>query len=260
MPQRTGRRSPPNGPCPCGSGKKWKHCHGRPGPVLGGIGTDSRLALDPMASTLEDIVRPRLLDIRHQAAWSWSSTLDAWVVSEENLGGHDTERLERLVQQAWNACQQALRSLDARFSLQAVRTLPQSVVEAATQLYGDRRSVIAIIHLMTAAAVRGDVQWPRIEAGKRNALELTAAQFANIAAELPEILGRSIGTASLTYFAQSWYRWAGKGKTMVALPDRIQPQALEGIKRWNGRGILLLPAVDMTPEPSIDEAVKIYET
>jgi hypothetical protein len=64
---------------------------------------------------LEDVVGPRLLDLRNEAAWAWSSTLHAWVVSEGNVSGHDTERLERLVQRAWNACVQALRSLDSRF-------------------------------------------------------------------------------------------------------------------------------------------------
>jgi hypothetical protein len=114
MPERPDRRPSRNSSCPCGSGEKWKHCHGGPEPPPR-IEANKRLALDPMASLLEDVVGPRLLDLRNEAAWAWSSTLHAWVVSEGNVSGHDTERLERLVQRAWNACVQALRSLDSRF-------------------------------------------------------------------------------------------------------------------------------------------------
>src|SRR5256885_378082 len=71
--------------------------------------------------------------------------------------------------------------------------------------------------------------------------------------------GGALGTASLTYFAQGWYRWAGKGKNIVALPSRVHPDDLEKIKHWNGKGILLLNAVDMTPEPLIDEAIALCE-
>ena len=213
-----------------------------------------------MASMLEDVVGPQLLDLRREAIWSWSSTLDAWAASEENLGGHDTERLERLVHVAWNACVQALRGWDSRFALQAVRSVPPKVVQVATQLYGDTGSVAMVIRLMTAAAVAGDVQWPRIKEGKITGLGLTAAQLTDVTARLPEILGRSIGAASLTYFAQGWYRWAGKGKKIVAPPNRTQLDDLENIKRWDGEGILVVNAVDMGTEPSIDEAVELYET
>jgi hypothetical protein len=52
--------------------------------------------------------------------------------------------------------------LDSRFALQAVRSVPPNMVETAAQL-GDRRSVIVVIRLMTAAAVAGDTQWPRLK-------------------------------------------------------------------------------------------------
>ncbi|MBR5520729.1 MAG: SEC-C domain-containing protein, partial [Oscillospiraceae bacterium] len=31
QPVRAGKKIGRNDPCPCGSGKKYKHCHGRPG-------------------------------------------------------------------------------------------------------------------------------------------------------------------------------------------------------------------------------------
>ena len=92
------------------------------------------------------------------------------------------------------------------------------MVETAAQL-GDRRSVIVVIRLMTAAAVAGDTQWPRLKVGKDKSIGLTGAQLADISTRLPEILGWSIGTASLTYFAQGWYRWAGKVPLLGCLKE-----------------------------------------
>ncbi|WP_366972914.1 SEC-C metal-binding domain-containing protein [Thermoflexus sp.] len=37
-----------NDPCPCGSGKKYKHCHGRPGaPPLPGTAPSTRSTSEP---------------------------------------------------------------------------------------------------------------------------------------------------------------------------------------------------------------------
>ena len=177
-----------------------------------------RLALDPMASMLGG-GRTALVcwNLRREAIRSWASTLDAWAASEEKLSGHDTERLERLVQQAWNACVLSLRTWDSRFALQAVRSIPPSVVRTAAQLYGDTGSVAMIVRLMTAAAVAGDVKWPRVKEGTATGLGLTGDQLTDVTALLPEVLGRSIGTATLTWFAQGWYRWAGKGEKVIAI-------------------------------------------
>src|SRR5258708_2014197 len=100
MSQRRGRQPRRNSLCSCGSGKKWKYCHRVKDSNTSQSETSNRLLIDPMASMLENMVGPRLLDVRREAAFAWCSTLDTWVISEERLGGYDTQRLERLVQQA----------------------------------------------------------------------------------------------------------------------------------------------------------------
>ena len=40
QPQRVAKKIPRNAPCPCGSGKKYKHCCGKSGPKKGLLAQD----------------------------------------------------------------------------------------------------------------------------------------------------------------------------------------------------------------------------
>ena len=220
-----------------------------------------QIGFDEMASLLERIVRPRLPEARIAAAKIWSITLDGWASSEERLSGHDTERLERLIDQAWIACKNAVCKWDPRFALQAIRSLPSEVIDAIGQLALDPSAVTAVIRLSTSAAIQSNgVTWPKIDETRKTSIEITSEQWDAILDQAPQVLGECVGAATLVYFAQTWYRSAGKGKKIVNMPQRLEPKNIEALNSWTGDGIMILPALEMNSDPAIDKAILIYET
>src|SRR5438270_7378512 len=132
------------------------------------------LAFDPMASLLEECVRPRLEVLRRAAIRAWVSALNTWVIAEESLKGHDTERLERLVNTAWAYCKKEIGVWDSRFALQSVRSLPPEIIDLAIQLAYDSEALTGVLWVATAAAIAPrETRWPRGETGGQNWINLT---------------------------------------------------------------------------------------
>lgn len=215
---------------------------------------------DPMASLLEDIVRPELLPMRRAALRVWHVTLNRWVVEEDALKGFDTERLERLVDLAWSACREAIGVWDPRFALQSLRSLPPEVMDLVTQLVDDAQALAEVIRISTAAAATSHgIRWPKGDNGQLNWIDLDSEQLAEIARQAPTALGGCLGAARLVYHAQGWYRWAGKGKRLQRMPPRITPEYLAAIDQWDGTGIFLMTAPLLNDDPLIERSVAIYE-
>jgi len=222
---------------------------------------ESHINFDYMASLLEEVVRPQLSIMQQAAARTWSVTLDKWVSGEEQQQGFDTDRLDRLIQEAWDSCLDAVWSLDPRFTLQAIRSIPPEVIEVVTQRYGDRIGIVKIIHLATTAAVQQNgVIWPKRKGSESNWIDLESESFQLILKRLPEMLGGCIGAASLLDVVQGWHRSAGKGKKIKKMPERLQPVHLKAIMHWKGDGIFILPHVELNADPEIEKAVSIYES
>jgi hypothetical protein len=186
--------------------------------------------------------------------------LDNWVVGEEALNGHDTERLERLIEQAWISCKEAIGVWDARFSVQCVRSLPPEVIDLGVQLMDDPRGLAEVIKIATAAAaVSCDVQWQKVGNIESNSIALSLEQFTSLTEEAPSVLGSCLGAARLVYDAQGWYRWAGKGKRLQSMPARVGSETLAAIDAWNGEGLLLVSSPVFGPDPLIEKSVDIYQ-
>lgn len=245
-----------NSLCPCGSQKKWKHCHG----WLGGpVPRDEKIGFDPMASLLEKIVSPQIFKVRQIVITTWVELLTEWIEAEDKQKGYDTERLERLISLAWKRGHTSLNKWDSRFSLQVVRTIPVNIVAVITQIGTDRDRLVDILRLVTAAAVASKgKQWNKSWNKKQNWITLSQAQQVYVTKKMPSILGNCFGAAWLLTEAQYWYRWVGKGKKMY-LPTLVElTQIKKKLKQWNGDGIFLMPSVNLSNEPNIDRAVKIY--
>ncbi len=219
-----------------------------------------RFPIDPMAMYLKDIVRPRLLDARRAAARAWCVTLGGWAESEVAATGHDTERVERLIERAWRACCDCFCAWDPRFALQAIRTLPPQSVSLIGQSIGDQVGLLGTLRLLTAAALSsGGDRWPRGEEAGRNWIDLEPAQWRAVTERLPDVLGRAIGNARLLFEAQRWYRLTGKGKPIRRMPEPFTPVDERTVMAWTGDGVLILPVLELDECPDIDRAVGIYE-
>jgi hypothetical protein len=216
-----------------------------------------------MASSLEDWVRPRVLIMRRAALRTWQATLNRWVIEDESLGakGHDTERLERLIDFAWDSCRTEIGAWDPRFALQSLRSLPPEIINLITQSVADPNSVAGIIRIATAAAATSKkTTWPKDAEGEKNYIQLTPEQLTEVSQDAPKILGSCIGAAHLMYQAQGWYRWAGKGKRLVSAPNGVPSEDFSAIDQWDGTGILLISAPTLNDDPIIDKSVTIYES
>jgi hypothetical protein len=222
---------------------------------------DRRFPLDPMATVLEDVMRPRLADARRAAARAWAATLGSWAESEAAAPArYDTERIERLIECAWSACCDYFRGWDPRFALQAIRTVPPLDVALIGQSLDDSGRVRNLLRLLTAAALAsGGERWPRGEEPGRTWIELTPEQWLAVTDRFPEALGGAIGAGQLLYQAQGWYRWAGKGKRIQWMPCPFTALDEQRIAAWSGEGILILPGVELNGRPDIDWAVATYE-
>ena len=219
---------------------------------------------DPMAERLEEIVRPRLLQTRRTALLTWFQTMNHWVEEEVDQSGYDTERLERLIECAWERCCNSLRTLDSRYSFQAIRSLPLEVIDIVGQLFGDIERLKGVLRLMTAAALAsGSEEWDKSENASGTSIVISPEKFEKISDQLPDLLGECIGASLLLYEAQGWYRWAGKGKQIKHLPIRMEPEQLNVIEKtinqWDGKSIFLMSAVEFHEETSIEKAVQNYE-
>lgn len=213
-----------------------------------------------MARVCEDFVRSRLADARRAAARAWAATLGGWAESEAvTQADYDTERIERLIERAWSASCGCFRAWDPRFALQAVRTLPLSIVALIGQCPYDRLYVLNLLRLLTAAALASGERWPRGEDVGRDWIALTTEQWRAVTDRLPEALGGAIGAGQLLYQAQVWYRWAGKGKRIQRMPSPFSSVDEQRIAAWSGDGILLLPDLGLEDRPEIDWAVATYE-
>lgn len=214
-----------------------------------------------MASLLEEWVRPRLLVMRRAALRVWHVTLNSWVINEEALHGYHTERLERLIDQAWDAYRKTIEAWDPRFTLQSLRSLPPEVIDLIAQLASDSIALAGVVRVATAAAAssRG-AQWHRGENEVRNWVALDSEHLTILADQAPDVLGSCLGAARLVYEAQGWYRWAGKGKRLQRMPVRMTSDDLSTIEQWDGTGLLLMNAPVLNEDPVIEKSVAIYET
>lgn len=221
--------------------------------VKAGHHSSQSIAFDPMASLMEEYVRPRMLSMRRAALRVWHVTLDRWVIEEESLGGHDTERLERLIDLAWKACKEEIGGWDSRFALQSLRSLPPEAIDWTIQLGDDPDRLAGIVIIATAAAATSNgIRWPKSQ--------LTPEQLEIVMQQAPDVLGGCLGTAHLVFQAQGWYRWAGKGKRLQSMPFRIGPEHLSAIDQLDGSALFLVNAPSLSENATIERSVTIYES
>jgi SEC-C motif len=254
-----------NEPCPCRSGRKFKRCHGqsiRIGDDPVSADADTGYPFDPLASMLERVVRPHLISMRKAALIQWCEILDRWASEgAQHKDAFDTIRLERLQKTALGIAQDLLKAWDSRFSLQAVRSLPHCVVATICQIpASDIRQLAQVLDTLSAvAATAPGVRWPRIVSEELTAISLTDVQLLELELRIPEVLGRLIGACHLLVWSQIWYRWAGKGLRIASVPESFGRSAREAIDHWDGRGIFIVPAVELTKDESIEKAVTAYD-
>lgn len=255
-----------NEPCPCGSGLKFKRCHGKSTESAGvTLRSDRSLGypFDPVASMLERAAGPHLLAMRKAALNQWCETLDRWVSNDAQQNDRfDTIRLERLTDIVLGSVQSILKDWDPRFSLQAVRSLPNDVVACVCQLLPqDVRLLWQVLQTMSAvAATAPGVSWPRLVSDGSTAIGLTDIQLIELELRIPDVLGRLIGASLLLVWSQFWYRWAGKGRRIESMPPRFDQSARDAINRWDGQGILVVPAVGLAKDASIENAAAAYDS
>ena len=217
---------------------------------------------DWMATFLEQIARPNLLVLRRFALIEWVRILDQWVEDDSSRKERfDTVRLERLSNIALLTAQRALTEWDPRFSLQAVQSLPHTVVASACQILPDDDAMLhQVLRTMRAvAASPNGVRWSRTVLEQGSEISLPHEHYEEIKARAPEIFGCLIGACHLLVWSQSWYRWAGKGRRIATVRHRCTPLLLDAINRWDGHGILLVPAIELEPNREIEDAVAAYD-
>ena len=217
-----------------------------------------------MATQLERIVRPRLLDLRKSALTEWSRILDDWLKDDATRDDKfDTIRLERLVRLAMSEAEKALSKWDCRFSIQVTSSLPHSVIALACQLLlpNDNNTIAQVIRTMRAMAVNSNgVQWERVREDGMTAIALPPSQWSAFERDAPKILGRFIGACHLLVWSQNWYRWAGKGRKIGSLPEQLSQSQLDALDDWDGSGILLVPSVGLEANESIERAAAAYDS
>jgi hypothetical protein len=251
-------------PCHCGSGLKFKRCHGEKS------GSDEQIRFninigypfDPIASMLERSVRPNLLTLKKTALIEWCGILDQWVIDDASHNdSYDTIRLERLINFALGNAQTTLSKWDPRFSLQVTRSLPHSVIADISQLsLDDTRQIVQIIRSLNAvASTAKGIQWHRSASEGQTAICLTPKQLRRLERQMPDVIGRLIGACNLLVWSQFWYRWAGKGRKIASVPQRLSQQALDSIRLWNGQGIFRMPVIELAENDSIEQAAANYD-
>lgn len=249
--------------CHCGSGRKFKRCHGA---VVGRAKAKSGSAepevpFDYMVCLLTRVIPPQLLVMRKAALVQWCEILLQWTKEEAGQATKfDTVRLERLVQTALQTAQSLLRDWDPRFSVQAVRSLPNRLIPTLCQFEADETERLAkMLHTLSAvAATASGMKWPRSNEEDGTAIALEADHLRELELSMPQILGRFVGACNLLASAQNWYRCAGKGMLIASFPP---PESFryEAIERWNGRGLLIVPSIELTRDKATEQAMAAYD-
>jgi hypothetical protein len=217
---------------------------------------------DYLASLLEELVRPHLLAIQRNVFRVYSLTLDAWVASESSIEhGYDTERLERLIDRAWDAATTAIAPWDPLFAVPAIRSIPTQAIDFLCEIGGlDPRIIHEISGVATAAAAnRRGIEWRWWRKAQQRWISPGRVMRSLISESSPEVVGGCIGASLLMAMAQRWYRGAGKGLRIRTMPARLEAQHLGIINRWEGGALLLLPAVELAQDAPIDSAIRSYD-
>ena len=261
MSKKVGR----NERCPCGSGKKFKHCHGRqsgtPLPAAAVRLEPRRAVLDWMAGFLEEHVSPKFESLRGDFQHAYLKVMEAWAVDPiHDLAVFDTEKCRHMLEIAESHLHVIANVYHRRFLINAVRTLPLSVVAYITmQFWSD--DVVSLVRSATLAAWLFGKPTPAesflITSG-RNAIQASREDVEYAKKHIGRDLARLIGATFARQTAEGAYRMAGKGATLKK-PDPVPPEVWKLFDSYRPGQILLVPHPTFEPDEALEKSVREYD-